>query len=461
MIDDTILLKRFAEQGAEDAFAEVVRRHLDLVYSAALRQVNGDAHLAQEVVQAVFTDLAGKAASVSRHRVPTAWLLVSTRFAAAKRVRAEQRRRAREREAQRMELNRDEHSPAGDWEQVRPVLDAALADLSEIDRAAISLRFFEGRGFAEVGERLRLTENSARMRVERALDKLHGLLLRRGVTSTTGALALALGNQAVIAAPAGLAASVTGAVLAGGAVCTSGGALATFMGLTKLQLGLVSAIVTTGGTIFISQQHAANRLRAQIAALQTDEGRAAALRSEHRQLVKTAAELERGREAGNELEGLRDKLASLSRQVAVRNEIAAAGEARAARKRLAAARVSAALERAQKQGMPDLTPKLLVATPPTYPPEMQAGGIPGKVVVSLVVGADGEVHDARAVKSTRPEFEAAAEEAVLRWTFEPGVKGLRAVNTRLEQPIVFALSGATVPPEELKPVDNSGGAWLQ
>src|SRR5207245_1131846 len=106
--------------------------------------------------------------------------------------------------------------------------------LSDDDRQAVLLRFFEGKSFADVGAKLRLNENSARMRVERALEKMHAALAQRGVTSTTAALAVALANQAGVAAPAGLAASVTGAALAGTAA-SAGGVAAIFMSMTKLQ----------------------------------------------------------------------------------------------------------------------------------------------------------------------------------------------------------------------------------
>src|SRR6185295_2427868 len=137
MLDDAELLRRYAATRAEEDFAALVRRHVNLVYSAALRQVNGDAHLAQDVTQEVFTDLARKAGAVAQHRVLAAWLFTSTRFAAAKAVRGERRRHAREAEAQLMqELNRDS-AAALDWARVRPVLDDVLGELAEPDREAI------------------------------------------------------------------------------------------------------------------------------------------------------------------------------------------------------------------------------------------------------------------------------------------------------------------------------------
>ena len=123
MNDDAQLLRRYAEAGSESAFSELVSRHIDLVYSAALRQVEGDTYLAQDVTQTVFVDLARKARTVSRHGVLTGWLYQATRFAGSKVVRTERRRANREKEAVAMrELSSD-----ANWEQLRPVLDEAMS----------------------------------------------------------------------------------------------------------------------------------------------------------------------------------------------------------------------------------------------------------------------------------------------------------------------------------------------
>ena len=132
-------------------------------------------------------------------------------------------------------------APEADGDRLRPVLDAAMRELNERDREAVLLRFFEGRGFAEVGARLNLTENAARMRVDRALDKLRARLSEHGVTSTAAALALALANQAVVAAPAGLAATITGAALTGAAASGGAWAVLQFIATNKLPIGIVSA----------------------------------------------------------------------------------------------------------------------------------------------------------------------------------------------------------------------------
>jgi RNA polymerase sigma factor (sigma-70 family) len=182
MTPDPELLREFARINSEAAFAELVKRHVNLIYSAALRQVNGDEHLAKDVAQTVFTDLARKASSLSRRESLTGWLYTSAHFAAAKIVRGENRRRDREEKFMRESENSGMGVPPVqsanemEWEKIRPALDDAMHELKETDREAVLLRYFENRQFAEVGAKLGLNENAARMRVERALEKLRAIL---------------------------------------------------------------------------------------------------------------------------------------------------------------------------------------------------------------------------------------------------------------------------------------------
>ena len=253
MSDDSELLRRYAEARSQDAFAELVQRHLTLVYSTALRQAGGDAHLAQDVTQMVFTDLARKAAALARRPVLAGWLHTSTRFAAAKVVRTERRRQAREEKAHAQEEILRDPDASLDWERVRPVIDDALGELGELDREVVLLRYFEGQPLAAVGVRLAVTESAARSRVDRALDKLRAVLARRGVTSTSAALGVALANQASVAAPAGLAANVTGAAITAAAAGVGGLAgLLIFMSTSKISLGVIGvvALLATGATVY-------------------------------------------------------------------------------------------------------------------------------------------------------------------------------------------------------------------
>ena len=213
MNDDAELLRRYVDEQSGPAFAELVERHIGFVYATALRQLGGATHRAEDVTQNVFIDLARKARTLMPRRELVGWLYTSTRFAAAKLKRAEQRRQKYEQEAQAAAEIGDGTGIA--WERLRPVLDDALEELGGDDRDAILMRFFQGRRFAEIGERLGLSDDAARMRVDRALDKLRALLVRRDIASTAAALGAALASQPAIAVPAGLATSVTTSALSG------------------------------------------------------------------------------------------------------------------------------------------------------------------------------------------------------------------------------------------------------
>lgn len=244
MTGDAELLRRYAEEHSEDAFAELVGRHVGLVYHAALRQLGGDTHRAEDVTQAVFTDLARKGTALQRHPALASWLHLSTRFAAAKVRRSEQCRQKHEREAEIMHALLREETSAAEWERLRPMIDDVIHGLNDRDRAAVLLRFFEGRSFADVGATLALSEDAARMRVERALEKLRVSLARRGVTSTSAALGAVLAHQAAAAVPPGLALSVTGSALAAANTALAPTlAMIEFMSSSKIIAGAVGIVL--------------------------------------------------------------------------------------------------------------------------------------------------------------------------------------------------------------------------
>jgi RNA polymerase sigma factor (sigma-70 family) len=258
MTEDAELLRRYAETRAEEAFAEIVRRRVGLVYSVALR-TTGDPHRAEDATQAVFADLARKAAALADRPVVAGWLYRSAHYAALGLMRAERHRAAREKEAHLMQEILGTENTAAEWERVRPVLDAAMSQLTDSDRDAIALRFFDGRPFAEIGTQLKLTENSARMRVERALDKLHALLARRGIRSTAAALSAVLAHEALGAAPAGLAASVTCSALASANAGVWSLAFFKFMATSKIATSgatalLLLAVGTAGYRIYAGRK---------------------------------------------------------------------------------------------------------------------------------------------------------------------------------------------------------------
>jgi len=291
MTPDGELLRRYTETNSESAFAELVERHLNLVYSAALRQVNGDAHLAQDVAQTVFADLARKAASLARRPILTGWLYTSAHFAAAKAVRTERRRHTREEEAQLMNQLLCDPAPDLDWGKLRPVLDAAMLELNETDREAVLLRYFDNRPHAEIAGRLGLSENAARMRVDRALEKLRTLLVRRGV-STTAALSAVISANAVQVAPAGLAVTISTAALSGTTLANTATATATkAIAMTTLQKTLISAIVVASLLMPLLIHHKAQaRLRDQDEALRQQTNQLAKLREKNQKLSNQFAQ---------------------------------------------------------------------------------------------------------------------------------------------------------------------------
>ncbi len=249
---DNQLLEEYAKIGAELAFRELVRRHINMVHSAALREAAGNVPLAEEITQDVFTECARRAAKLSSHPTLAGWLYTCVRQMAANARRSEQRRQRREQEAFTMnEL--DKTSQADQlWQQIRPVLDDAMHELSQEDRTAVVLRFFEGHSLREVGVSLGVSENAARMRVERSLEKLHALLSRRGIRSTATTLAVVLVAGTVLSTSSSFAATIATAAMtsaAGGSTI-----LAKLLTAAKSKLGIAATAAVLGSAFILWHQ---------------------------------------------------------------------------------------------------------------------------------------------------------------------------------------------------------------
>src|SRR5215469_9382846 len=213
---DTELLRQYAEQNSEAAFETLVSRHVNLVYSAALRKT-GNFHAAEEVSQAVFIILAQKARSLRKETILSGWLYQAARLTAANFLRGEIRRVRRNQEAHMQSYPNEPEI----WPQIVPLLEDAMGRLNEKDRNAVLLRFFEGKSFHEIGTACGGTENAAKKRVAYALEKLRVFFAKRGVQSTTAAIAGAISANSRQVAPAGLAKTISAAAVAKGATASA------------------------------------------------------------------------------------------------------------------------------------------------------------------------------------------------------------------------------------------------
>jgi RNA polymerase sigma factor (sigma-70 family) len=296
--DDHKLLRQFTRTGDQLAFTALVRRHINLVYSAALRQVRSP-HLAEEVAQSVFADLARDAAKLKPDTILTAWLYEVARRTAIDVVRKESRRQLREQIA--VEMN-TMNATANDWTQIEPLLDDAMAALSQTDRTAVLLRYFENKSLAEIGAALGTSNDAAQKRVSRAIDQLREFLAQRKVTVGASGLALIISANAVQAAPASLATTIATTALAGTAVAASTAVIAAkTIAMTTLQKTLVTTALAIVAGAGIYQAHQAAQLRDQVQTLQQSQS----------PLAGQIDQLQRERnDATNQLAALRDELAT-------------------------------------------------------------------------------------------------------------------------------------------------------
>jgi RNA polymerase sigma factor (sigma-70 family) len=247
MSDDNELVRAYATEKSEQAFATLVERHIGLVYSAALRQV-GDPQLAEEVTQTVFMILASKAHSLSSRTILSGWLYRTTHFVSTATRRREARRRSREQEAH-VQSTIDAADVA--WERLSPVLDEAMAHLREADRNAIVLRYFQNKSLQEVGLALGVEERAAQKRVARSVERLRAFFARRGIATTSAIIEESVSANSSPTAPTGLASSVAAVamskVAAGSAPVLMSSALK-LMAWQKIRIGVFAAavILTTG-----------------------------------------------------------------------------------------------------------------------------------------------------------------------------------------------------------------------
>ena len=282
MQDDAALLRSFLDDGSDAAFASLVQRHIALVYSVALRRVGGDTHLAQDISQKVFVTFARKAATLRGHASLSGWLYVSAQHASAELVRREQRRKQRESAAHSMHLENAAPSSDADPAQLRAVIEDAIVTLKSDERDAIILRFFEKRSFSEIGAELLVTDEAARKRVDRALEKLHATLSRRGITSTAAALGLVLSATATSSVPLGLASQISSVALAQAGAATA----SVFATVSSMVLPAAAAAVMCGWLI-VPQYWANDARRSEIVKLSATVAGLAAVRSENDQLSRS------------------------------------------------------------------------------------------------------------------------------------------------------------------------------
>lgn len=290
--NDMQLLQEYATGHSEEAFSALVSRYINLVYSAALRSVNNP-HQAEEITQSVFVILARKSGMLRRGTVLSGWLYQTARLTAANYLRSELRRLHREHQAH-MQSTLNESAPDA-WPQVGPLLDGAMAELNEKDRNAIVLRFFEGKPLKEVGEALGASEDAAKMRVNRALEKLREIFLKRGITLPAAALAAVIAGNSIQAAPAGLAAAVAAGACHASALTAS--TLFLLKGTMQTMTWIKATAAVGAAAIIALQWHQNSQEKQQVSQLQTQ--------------VAQQTDINRAQQA--ELEKMKERSASVAR----------------------------------------------------------------------------------------------------------------------------------------------------
>jgi RNA polymerase sigma factor (sigma-70 family) len=312
---DMKLLARYARQHAEDAFAELVRRHLGLVYTAALRQVRSP-QLAEEVTQSTFIDLAGKAAKLKPNTILTAWLYQVTRRTAIDVVRREASRQLREQIATEMNAM---NATTADWTHIEPLLDEAMHALDDTDRSAVLLRYFENKSLREVGVTLGTSDDAAQKRVSRAVERLREFFVKRGVTVGASGLVVVISANAIQAAPVGLAVTISTTVaLAATTIGTTATTIASkAIAMTPLQKALIAAALAAAVGTGIYEARQASTLRSQVQTLQEQQVPFAELDQLRAEKERVANGVQADADELKQLRNERDELLRLRGQVGV------------------------------------------------------------------------------------------------------------------------------------------------
>ncbi len=314
-LNDIALLGEYSRSGSEEAFASLVTRHVNLVYSVALRHVRVPAH-AEEIAQAVFVILARKARSLGHVQILEGWLHETTRLTALSFLRGERRRQVREQEAY-MQSSLQTQNDAATWESFAPLLDKGLAQLNSKDRDALILRFFKDRTVREVAEAMGLKENAAQQRILRAVEKLRSYFSRHGVVVPAAVVTEAITAHSVQAAPGALAHSITTFAAAKGAAASAStltlikGALKT-MAWTKSQSTIAASVIALSLAAPFLLQHTANaKLRAADDSLRQQAAKISSRQSENDRLSGAATSASLTQDQLADLQNLRTEMAAL------------------------------------------------------------------------------------------------------------------------------------------------------
>jgi RNA polymerase sigma factor (sigma-70 family) len=299
---DQDLMRDYADARSEAAFVVLLQRHIDFVYSAALRMVR-DAQLAEDVTQAVFIALAQNAGRLKTHPVLSGWLHRTARNIAGQMLRTEVRRQAREQEAAAMNESPVPQAEAR-WDEIAPHLDAALGELNDPDRDAVLLRFFERKSAREMAQILGVSDEAAQKRVTRAVERLRELFARRGVGIGAASLAVLISANVIRAAPDGLSAAISSAMTATGTTLAATAAATKIIAMTTLQKTFFAAALAAAVAFALYQSHEAASDRARLSMLeQTLNDRNQAFEDERQK-------------ASNQLASLRDENDRLNRNTA-------------------------------------------------------------------------------------------------------------------------------------------------